>query len=124
MWWDKRREDFDIFISQLVLDEAMAGNATAAANRIEILKLFPLLELTPEVNELAKELLITRTIPQKAARDAVHIAHATIHRIDFLMTWNCVHIANAVIIQSVAKICRQYGYELRFICTPQELLGE
>ncbi|MBI5215188.1 MAG: type II toxin-antitoxin system VapC family toxin [Ignavibacteriae bacterium] len=123
-WWEKRREHFDIYISELVLEEAKAGDETAAAKRLDVLKLFPLLEVTNEVNELAKELLITRTIPQKAARDAAHIAYATIHHMNFLMTWNCVHIANAVIIQSVAKICRRYGYELPFICTPEELLGE
>ncbi|MBI3194328.1 MAG: type II toxin-antitoxin system VapC family toxin [Ignavibacteriae bacterium] len=123
-WWDKRKESFDIYISQVVLDEAKAGDVQAARKRLKILNGFPILEMTSIALELANELIVTRTLPAKAARDAFHIAIATVHGMDFLMTWNCAHIANAIIIQSVAKKARQYGYSLPIICTPTELLGE
>ena len=123
-WWVKRRKNLDIYISQVVLDEATAGDAHAARKRLKVLNGFPILEMTSIALELANELIVTRTLPEKAARDAFHIAIATVHGMDFLMTWNCVHIANAIIIQNVAKKAMYYGYSLPIICTPEELLGE
>lgn len=123
-WWDKRRKNFDIYISQVVLEEAQAGDVHAARERLKVLNKFPILEMTSIALEFSNELISTRTLPEKATRDAFHIAIATVHGMDFLMTWNCVHIANAIIIQSVAKKAMHYGYTLPIICTPEELLGE
>ena len=123
-WWEKRHSDFQIYISQLVVDEVGAGDPAAARERLKVLQSLPLLDITSEVAELADALLASGRIPRRAATDAAHIAVAAVHGMDFLVTWNCVHIANAVIAKALAAICRDRGYECPAICTPEELLGE
>ncbi len=123
-WWHQQRFKYDIFISQLVLDEAADGDAEAAKLRLAVLSDLPLLEATEEAGELAARLLAPDMLPPKAAKDATHIALAAVHHMDLLLTWNCAHINNATVIPTVARICRQLGYELPFICTPEELMGE
>ena len=123
-WLQKRRPAFDIYISQFVIDEAKAGEPDAARERMNAIKEFSALDITEEVKELAARIIASKIIPRKAATDAAHIAVATVHRMDFLMTWNCVHITNAVISKSVDMICQQYGFECPVICTPEELMGE
>jgi hypothetical protein len=83
----------------------------------------PLLDIT-DVAELASEILAARIIPRKAAADAAHIAIAAVHAMDFLVTWNCVHIANAAIAKALVAICRERAWECPVICTPEELFGE
>jgi hypothetical protein len=120
-WWEKRRGAFEIYISQLVIDEASAGDPDAARERMLLLQSFATLDITPEVGHLASAILASGILPRKAATDAAHIAIAAVHGMDFLLTWNCVHIANAVIAKAVARICRQHGWESPVICTPEEL---
>jgi len=123
-WWDHRRADFDIFISQLVLDEAAAGDADAARARIAILKHFPLLDLTEEVEKLASALKASLALPVKATTDAAHIAIAAVHEMHFLLTWNCTHIANAEMAVAIEKTCQAGGIACPVICTPEELMGK
>jgi hypothetical protein len=79
------------------------------------------LDITPEVGILASGILASGILPRKAATDAAHIAIAAVHGMDFLLTWNCVHIANAVIAKAIANTCRQHGCQCPVICTPEEL---
>jgi predicted nucleic acid-binding protein len=123
-WWEKRAGTFRLYISQLVIDEASAGDPVAARQRLRALQALPLLDITPEAAELASSILAAGKIPHKAATDAAHIAIAAVHGMDFLMTWNCVHIANGAIARALGLICRQHGYECPVICTPEELMGE
>lgn len=123
-WWEKRRHGFQLYISQLVVDEASAGDPGAARERLKLIQDLPLLDITPEVGVLAAGILASGIMPPKAATDAAHIAIAAVHGMDFLVTWNCVHLANAVIAKALAKICGRHGYECPGICTPEELLGE
>ena len=122
-WWRTRRDEFEIYISQFVLDEAGAGDAEAAQERLAILKPLPLLDISEAVLELASAILQSGIIPTKAARDAAHIAISAVHGIDFLLTWNCAHIANAQIVKKVQAICTQHGLPCPLICTPEELMG-
>jgi hypothetical protein len=123
-WWKKRRRAFDLYISQFVVDEAKAGNDEATRERLKAIRGLPLLDITKEVESLAIRILTSGVVPLKASTDAAHIAIATVHGIDYLMTWNCVHLANATITKTVARVCRQEGFECPVICTPEELLGE
>ena len=63
-------------------------------------------------------------IPAKAVEDAFHVAIATLNGMDYLLTWNCRHIANAEIIPRLAKACEELGYELPALCTPEQLMGD
>jgi hypothetical protein len=123
-WWEKRRDAFQLYISQLVVDEASAGDPAVARERLKALQDLPLLDITPEVTELASGILASGKIPRKAATDAAHIAISAVHAMDFLVTWNCVHIANAANARALAQICRQHGCECPMICTPEGLMGE
>jgi hypothetical protein len=122
-WWEKRLQHFEVFISQLVLDEAAVGDPDFAARRLAVLKPFPLLDLRDNVSELAHDFVDAGPIAANAARDALHIALAACHGMDFLLTWNCAHIANAEIIPKITGICHEHGLECPVICTPDELMG-
>jgi hypothetical protein len=123
-WWRDRRHAFEIYVSQFVIDEAAAGDVTAARDRLEALKLLPLLEVTNNALDLASDLVQSGVVPQKAARDAAHIAISAVHRMDYLMTWNCTHIANAAIKKSIQSICERHGQTCPIICTPEQLLED
>jgi predicted nucleic acid-binding protein len=122
-WWDNRRTQFDLYISQTVLDEVARGDAEIANSRLEMLSGFPLLEINEVVQDLAVQFLTRSNLPPKAADDALHIAASTVYGLDYLLTWNCKHIANAQIQKKLAQISLEAGYELPTICTPYELMG-
>lgn len=123
-WWNIRRPDFDLYISEMVEVEAERGDEEAAEKRLVIVRQLDMLELTDAVHQLAEQLVERRLIPKKAARDAVHIAVAAVHGIDYLLTWNCTHLANAVIRHNIERFLEKQGYESPIICTPQELMME
>jgi hypothetical protein len=123
-WWQTRRADFELFVSQIVVQESSGGDQDAAARRLAILKDLPLLELTADATSLAHELIVQVPLPERAAVDAVHIAIAVVHGMDYLLTWNCTHIANASLRSKIESVCRSQGYEPPVICTPEELLEE
>ena len=123
-WWEARRECFGLFISELVIREASAGDEVAAQRRLDALEEIPLLQLNEDSLYLAKELVQKGPIPQKAREDAFHIALATVHGMDYLLTWNCRHIANAEMHKGIASVCISLGYETPIISTPEELMGE
>jgi hypothetical protein len=108
----------------LVIRECQAGDPQAAAARLAALAGIPLLDETTEVATLAQTLLRDVPLPAKAASDAVHIATAAVHGMDFLVTWNCTHIANALLRARIETGCRNAGYEPPLICTPEELTGK
>lgn len=123
-WWDTRRSQFTLYISQVVLDEAAEGDSEMATRRLEILQNLSVLELSGAVQDLGAQFLKRSNLPSKAADDAIHIAAATVHGLDYLLTWNCKHIANAQIQRKLTEICFDCGYKLPTICTPYELMGE
>ena len=123
IWWQERKEDFSLFISPYVLDEASLGDPEAARRRMDFLQNISVLAADEEVARLAEEIIKESIIPEKAATDALHIAVATRHGMDYLLTWNCAHIANAEIMRMVERVMEYQGYEMPVICTPDELMG-
>ncbi len=122
-WWSRRKR-FDLFVSDAVITEASRGDPEAAARRLTALAGIPSLLATVEAQNLTNEILRTATMPPKAAVDAAHIAIATVHGLDFLLTWNCTHIANAANRPRIENVCRAFGYQVPVICTPFELFDE
>ncbi len=121
-WWSARKKDFDVYISQLVIQEAGAGDPEAAASRLEALEDIPLLDILDAAIKLAEKLVEQKAIPEKASEDALHIAVAAVHGMEYLLTWNFKHIANATMRANVELVCRLNGYEPPIICTPLELM--
>lgn len=123
-WWQTKRGGFDLYISEFVIREAGSGDAGAAALRLEALEGIPEIALPEEAAILAEELMEKGPLPRRAAIDALHIAAAVSGGIEFLLTWNFKHLANAAIRQKMELVCRSRGYEPCIICTPEELLEE
>jgi hypothetical protein len=123
-WWRSRRQQFECFISQVVLDEAAAGDAGAAAARQLLMDQLAVLEVTEEAERLTAAIVAAGAMPSRAVRDAAHIAVAAVNAVDYLLTWNCRHLANAQIMRKVAVVCNSSGLAMPLICTPEELMGE
>ena len=118
------RDNFELYISQFVIDEVSAGNQSAAARRLAALRDATLLDTTPAAVSLANELVRVGDLPPSAVVDAFHIAVAAVHGLDYLLSWNCKHIANAVMRSRIEATCRSQGFEPPTICTPIELTTE
>ena len=123
LWWHQFREDFELYVSQVVLLEVGAGDPVAARERLSVLEEIPTLVMTRECVELSRRLLREGGLPRRAWRDTLHLAIAAFHQVDFVLTWNCRHIANAVFVPRFASIMSSRGYVSPVICTPPQLLG-
>ena len=121
-WWDLR-SDYELFVSQAVRQECAAGDPVAAQKRLAALDGIPVLAVTRDMIRLANAFIEQAIIPAKAIEDALHIAVSTLHHVDFLLTWNCRHIANPVIQEKIALHLEELGLFLPIICTPEEILG-
>ena len=120
-FWEKRLGRFEVFISQIVLEEASRGDRGAAKSRLDLISPFPLLPVTLEVDRLAELYLREKVIPPVAIRDAYHIALASVHEMDYLLTWNCRHIASGEVRRRLAELHRREDIFPLVICTPEEL---
>ena len=123
-WWDEERADYELVTSQYVLDEASAGDPALAAGRLQSLDGIPLLPLDPEIGVVAKEIMSRAILPPKALIDALHIAIVAHHRIEYLLTWNCRHIANARILPRIHDVLADLGVPIPIICTPEEMVDD
>lgn len=122
-WWEQQRSHYDLFTSQVVLAEARAGDPEAAQRRIAVLEHLPLLDVTDTAITLAAALVSGQALPAQAAQDALHIAVTCVHGVEYLLTWNCAHLANARLRSRIEQVCRDAGYIPPIICTPEELEG-
>jgi len=122
-WWS-HRDEFDLYLSRLVVQECEAGDAQAALDRLAAMKGIPLLAQGPEVSALAESLMRDVPLLEKAAADSLHIATAAVHRMKYFLTWNCTHIANVVLRPKIEAVCRAAGFEPPLMCTPEELSWE
>lgn len=123
-WWGTQRLRFELYTSQLVVEEAEQGDRDAAGRRLTALSQLPHLALTDEAVELARALLKAGALPNTATGDAMHVALAAYHEVDYLLTWNCRHIDNAEMKPLIRSVCINNGYQYPEICTPLELMGD
>ena len=121
-WWQTARPNFAAVSSQLVAREAGAGDSEAAAARLAFLTGLTLLEISEEALTLTQRLLQSKAIPQEFPEDALHVAVAVVNGIEYLLTWNYKHLANAGMRSKIEATCRELGYEAVIICTPEELM--
>jgi predicted nucleic acid-binding protein len=123
-WWEQERQSYELFTSELALAEAGKGDADAAERRLAMLDELPLLLVTDDAKALAGRLMADGSIPSQAEVDALHIAVASVHGMDYLLTWNCRHINNASTKPITRSVCARAGYACPELCTPLELLSE
>ena len=123
-WWDLHKDEFDIFVSSVVIDEVSAGNPSESAKRLDLIRgTTEVIRNSPDAEELASQFIEVGALPEKAVNDATHVAIAAIKGLDYLLTWNCKHIANARVSRAILKVCEDRGYSAPLMCTPLELLG-
>ena len=122
-WWADRRLGFDLYVSELVLRECSAGDAVLAATRAEVIRELRVLGITNEALELADVLVSEGLIPLRSAADALHLSIATVYGCEYLLTWNCKHLANAEIQRPARILASSKGWDLPVVCTPEELMG-
>lgn len=123
-WWNLERSKYDLVTSQYVIDEASDGETSLAQDRLRALEGIPLLPAEAEVQVIADEIMVRAILPPKAVFDALHIAIAAHHRIDYLLTWNCRHIANGRILSRVHAVLHDLAIPIPVICTPEELVED
>lgn len=123
-WWSNERAAYELVISQYVLDEISVGNSALAAERLLAVEGIPLLPPAAEIPQIASTIISRAVLPPKAHVDALHIAAVAHHRINYLLTWNCSHIANARILPKIFSALSDMDLPLPIICTPEELLGD
>lgn len=121
-WWDIRRQDFELCVAQPVLDECGDGDPDAARMRLDVLRDATMLELTLGALELADEIVVAGALPPKVATDATHIAVAAANSVQYLLTWNCKHIANPALWPTLGRLCDRRGLKLPVIVTPAQFL--
>jgi len=121
-WWDRARSRFSNYISQAVLDEIGIGDPGAASRRLALVTGLPILALTEEVELLAEEYLHKLGLPRGSQLDMVHLACAVFYEVDYLLTWNCAHLANGLVIKRLQRVNDAFGRATPIIATPEELL--
>ena len=122
-WWENRRLGFSVYISPLVLHEAQDGDPEAARLRLAAIEAVQVLDVTEAAVVLGEVLVARDVIARRSAADALHISIAAVHGMDYLLTWNMSHIANAELRPQIEAVCRGEGYEPPILCTPEELMG-
>jgi hypothetical protein len=123
-WWEQRRQGYHLVVSEVVIREAADGDPQAAERRSTLLAGIDVLAVGQAALDLAEEFVRRRVVPAAEAEDALHIAVAVTNGVDYLLTWNCAHIANAAMRRAIDEICIEQGYEPTVLCTPEELSEE
>jgi hypothetical protein len=122
-WWANRRSQFECSVSQVVVDEASLGDPAEVQKRLAIIAGLPTLDVTEDAKALATAIMAAGMLPAHAFPDAAHVAVSAVHAVDYLLTWNCKHLANAQITRRIAVVCEKLSHKMPIICTPDELMG-
>lgn len=120
-WWDNDRAAFDLCTSELVLTEAGRGDPVAAAQRLAAIAGIRQLPIIQAAVDLADAIAVAISLPVRAKADAVHAAVAAVHGIEFLLTWNCRHLANGLFAPRIERTCAAAGFSAPRILTPESL---
>jgi hypothetical protein len=122
-WMDEQRSRYDVVTSQLVIDEAGMGDPDAASRRLQMLDGIPVLPVNPDADIVADEIVGRSMMPASARIDALHVATAALAGVQYLLTQNCTHIANAHELPRIYRLLDELGLSGMLICTPIEFLG-
>jgi hypothetical protein len=123
-WWQTAKERFELFVSEAVLREVRAGDQKYASRRLQMIAALPVLSVTQEIRSLADWYQTELHLPQKAGTDALHIVLAVFYEMDYLVTWNCAHIANGHILRGLMELNERVGRYTPILLTPQELMPQ
>ena len=122
VWWEQERLRFRVFTSAFTYDECSRGDVSAATRRLSYLSGIPELAIPDDLHLLESDIIRLFQLPQKAYTDASHLALAIVHRMDYLLTWNCTHLANAVLQKELVDYCSYHQLHVPIVCTPETLI--
>ena len=123
-WWDTQRLRFELFASELVVIEASAGDPSAAQDRLAVLRSLKIANSSDDAETLAAALIAAAALPANAVRDALHVAIAATNGLDYLLTWNCAHLANGILQDRIVQTCAIGGFRAPLILTPNQLFDQ
>jgi len=123
-WWNKRKDGYKCFISIAVLDELESGNHPKKKEKISLISRIDYLEINDEIEEIVEVYIANHLMPQDVVGDALHLAIASFHKMDYLLTWNCSHLANANKEKHVRRINERLRLSTPDIITPLEVMEE
>lgn len=123
-WWAGAADRYELVTSVAVIDELSAGSIEQNHDRLALVSTLPLLAVEPEITQIVTAYLIHKVMPADPAGDALHLALASFHKCDFLVTWNCRHLANANKFGHIRRINTLLGLFVPALVTPLELLGD
>lgn len=123
-WWSEELPRFDVFVSQIVLEELAGGKPARAAERLALVRDFALLDVDHDVEETAQFYVRNFAMPSRNIRDALHLAVASVHEMEYLLTWNYAHLANASKRTHLETLNRRLHLTSPIICSPEELMIE
>jgi hypothetical protein len=121
-WWAEDRLRFRLFTSAFTFDECSRGDPSAAARRLTYLDGIPELSIPDDLHLLETDIIRLFQLPPKAYTDASHLALTITHRMDYLLTWNCTHLANAVLQKELVDYCGYHHLHIPIVCTPETLI--
>lgn len=121
-WWEDVQPRVECFVSPFVIQEASRGDSAMAARRLDAISRFPVLRENETVGELARRYFEKMNIPERAKIDAFHVAIATAYAIDYLLSWNCRHIASAQVQRTIQNLNDELGIRTPVMCTPEALM--
>lgn len=122
-WWDETRNAYMLVSSVAVMDELYGGDYPSKDNAIELMSELPLVPVVPEIAEIVQAYIQHKVMPNDPVGDALHLALASFHKCDFLLTWNCRHLANAHKFGDIRRVNAMMGLYIPLLVTPLELLG-
>jgi hypothetical protein len=123
-WWEAAVSRYELVTSLAVLDELAGGPPERSAARLAFVAALPLLPVEPAISEIVKAYIQNKLMPADPGGDSLHLALASYHKCDFLVTWNCLHLANANKFGHIRRVNTMLGLFVPAIVTPLELLGE
>ena len=123
-WWSDAAERYELVTSAAVLDELASGSTDRGTERLALVRDLPLLPIEPAISEIVEAYIRHKVMPENPAGDALHLALASYHKCDFLVTWNCRHLANANKYGHIRRVNNLLGLYVPVLATPLELLGE
>jgi len=120
-WWEQKRKKYDVYISELVIEEISSGDKEAAQKRLDVVKQIPNLEITEIAKDLASLLISSGAVPENSPEDALHIGLAAAQGVEYLLTWNFKHINNATKRADITQLIESQGFLSPVLCSPEEL---
>ncbi|MBI4178642.1 type II toxin-antitoxin system VapC family toxin [bacterium] len=122
-WWDRHRRKYDLVTSTAVLAELETGRLPHKLNALTMARRLPAIPVGEEMEEIVEVYIRHKVMPEDPLGDAMHLALASFHKCDYLLTWNCRHLANANKFDHIRRVNMLMGLDVPALVTPLELMG-